>query len=117
MLRDCKMSVAMSVCLPACLSVCLLVCLSVCLPVCLPVCFGQVCPEAGVVLDSLVKPGRPIIDYNTAYSGITAEAMKSVSCAYCYVNVCLASSLLHPFSLPFPSRTHACTLSLSFLYM
>lgn len=42
-----------------------------------------VCPKAGVVLDTLVLPCRPIIDYNTEYSGITAEKMRNVKMRMC----------------------------------
>jgi hypothetical protein len=38
-----------------------------------------VCPVKGVVYDSLVRPARPITDYNTSYSGKTITHIDTFS--------------------------------------
>ena len=36
-------------------------------------------PDGAVIYDKLVLPTRPITNYNTAHSGITAEQMRGVT--------------------------------------
>jgi DNA polymerase III epsilon subunit-like protein len=54
-----------------------------------------VCPVQGVVYDTLVKPERPVRDYNTAYSGITEEALADVTTTMTDVHTRL-KSLISP---------------------